>query len=140
MHRLVARLKVELIILFGYAVGLLILAGIYMDPSLDPNPFYLDNVFWPLNAFIGNLLPDIYIRVTVALILLLILGLSVKKAYAIGGPGAIIGTVMGFLAGLATPTDLVVGLLMLGIGLTCGYIAVTGLRTLKGSWVVRPRG
>ncbi|MDD1666011.1 MAG: hypothetical protein LUQ23_00550 [Methanomicrobiales archaeon] len=136
MHRLVARLKVELIILFGYAVGLLILAGFFMDPSY----YYPDNVFWPLNAFIGNLLPDIYIRVTVALILLLILGLSVKKAYAIGGPGAIIGTVMGFLAGLATPTDLVVGLLMLGIGLTCGYIAVTGLRTLKGSWVVRPRG
>ncbi|HMA04371.1 MAG TPA: hypothetical protein VKO45_00395 [Methanomicrobiales archaeon] len=136
MHRAVARLKVELIILFGFAIGLLILTGFFMDPSY----YYPDNVFWPLTAFIENLLPDIYIRVTAGLLLLLLLGLSVKRVYAIGGPGAIIGAVMGFLAGLATPSDLLVGLVMLGIGLACGYIAVTGLRTLKGSWVVRPRG
>jgi hypothetical protein len=135
MRRIVARLMVELIVLTAYVGGLLVLAGFFMFQD-----FYLpENPVWQVNAFIEATVPDIYVRITLALLLGLALALLAKKAFAIGGPGALIGVVMGFLAGLATPTDLVVGFIMLAIGLACGYFAITGLKTLKGSWVMKPR-
>jgi hypothetical protein len=135
MRRIIARLKVELIILFAYLGGILVLAGFFMDSEF----YFPENPMWQVNAYIEALVPDVYVRITLALLHALALGLLVKQAFAIGGPGAIIGVVMGFLAGLATPTDLVIGLIMLGIGLACGYFAITGLKTLKGSWVMKPR-
>jgi hypothetical protein len=135
MRRIVARLKVELIVLVAYLGGLLILAGFFMSRE-----YYLpENPVWQVNAFIEAAVPDPYVRITLALILGFGLALLAKKAFAIGGPGALIGVVMGFLAGLATPTDIVIGLVMLGLGLACGYFAITGLKTLKGSWVMKPR-
>ncbi|MDD1661746.1 MAG: hypothetical protein LUO97_05200 [Methanomicrobiales archaeon] len=128
MKRAVLRLKEELIVLFGYSAGLLILAGFFMDREFYPQ----DTVFWQLKIFIETNIPDIYIRITLGLLLLLLFFLLVRKAYAIGGPGGIIGVGMGFLAGLATPTDLSVGLAMLVIGICCAYVSVYGLRSLNG--------
>jgi len=122
MHRIIARLKVELIVLFGYAVGLVLIAGL-----VHPQKGILEDP----EAQILYYIPDEYIRITLALILLAIFGLSVKKSFAIGGPAAMIGVVMGFLAGLATPIDLVVGLAMLGLGIICAYISITGWKTLR---------
>jgi len=133
MHRIIARLKVELIVLGGYAMGILILAGLFMDREY----YTQDTVLWQLKILIETTIPDLYIRITLALVLLLCLFFLVKKAFAIGGPGAIIAVIMGFLAGLATPTDITVGLVMLGLGLVCGYVSVTGLKTLK---LLRARG
>jgi hypothetical protein len=130
MHRIISRLKVELIVLFGYGIGLLLQAG------LNPQ----EGFFEPLEELILTNIPDEYIRITLALILLVILGLSVRKAFAIGGPAALIAAVMGFLAGLATPVDLMIGLAMLGLGLICGYISVTGWKTLKNHWAKKPGG
>jgi len=128
MKRLVARLKMELIVLFGYSIGLLIQAGFFMQAEFYPQ----DNVFWGLKIFIETTLPDIYIRITFALFLLLLLAFSVRKAYAIGGPAGIIAVAMGFLAGIATPTDLVVGPGMLLLAALSAYVSVQGWRTLKG--------
>lgn len=128
MKRLVARLKMELIVLFGYSTGLLIQAGFFMQAEFYPQ----DNVFWGLKIFIETTLPDIYIRITFALFLLLLLAFSVRKAYAIGGPAGIIAVAMGFLAGIATPTDLVVGPGMLLLAALSAYVSVQGWRTLKG--------
>ena len=72
-----------------------------------------------------------YIRLTFALLLLLILVLMVRKAYAIGGPAAIIAVAMGFLAGLATPTDLIVGPAMLLLAIISAYVSIAGWRALK---------
>jgi hypothetical protein len=131
MHRFIARLKVELIVLFGYAVGLLVLAGFFMEEEYFPQELYpRDTLLWQLNSFIEATVPDIYIRATIALLLIFVLGLLMKKAFAIGGPAAIIGVAMGFLAGLATPTEPVVGIIMLGLGVICAYISVTGWKTL----------
>jgi len=122
MKRGIARLKVELIVLFGYSIGLLLQAGFFMQAE-----FYLqDNVFWGLKTFIETTIPDINIRATIAILLLIVLGLSVRKAYAIGGPAAIIAVAMGFLAGLATPTDLIVGLGMLFLAAISAHISLTG--------------
>jgi hypothetical protein len=126
MHRFIARLKVELIVLFAYSVGILILAGFFMDEEFYPP----ENFLWQVNKYFEAAVPDIYIRTTLALLLILVLGLAIKKAFAIGGPAAIIGVAMGFLAGLATPTDLVIGLVMLGLGIICAYVSVTGWKTL----------
>jgi hypothetical protein len=128
MHRAIARLKVELIVLFGYAIGLLLLAGFFMDGRI----YARDNPFWQLKNFIEATIPDIYIRITLALLILLVLGLSVKKAYAIGGPAAIIAVAMGFLAGLATPADLIIGPSMLLLAAISAYISVQKWRTPKG--------
>jgi hypothetical protein len=131
MHRIIARLKVELIVLFGYSVGLSLLAGFFiMEDYLLINP--AGTVFWRFKIFIETTIPDIYIRTTLALLLLLLLALAVKKAYTIGGPAGIIAVAMGFLAGLATPTDLLVGPAMLLLAAISAYISVTGWRTLKG--------
>jgi hypothetical protein len=131
MKRWIGRLKVELIVLFGYSVGLFLLAGFFIvDDYLLMNP--AGNAFWEFKVFIEATVPDIYIRTTFALLLLLLLGLSVKKAYAIGGPAGIIAVAMGFLAGLATPTDLVVGPAMLLLAAISAYISVQGWRTLRG--------
>ncbi len=127
MHRAVARLKEEAIVLFAYAAGLLLLAGFFMGPDFYPQ----DTIFWQLKIFIENLIPDIYIRITIGLFLLLLLGLATRKAYAIGGPAAIIAVAMGFLAGLATPTDPRIGLAMLGLAIISAYISLTGWRPLK---------
>jgi len=122
MHRAVARLKEELIVLFGYSVGILLPAG--FNPQ--------GGFFLPLEEWIQVMIPDLYIRATIGLLLLLLLGLAVKKAYAIGGPAGIIAVAMGFLAGLATSTDLVVGPAMLLLAGISAYISVQGWRTLKG--------
>jgi hypothetical protein len=122
MHRIISRLKVELIVLFGYGVGLLLQSG------LNPQKAF----FAPLEEPILTNIPDQWIRITLALILLVILGLSVRKAFKIGGPAAMIAVAMGFLAGLATPVDLVIGLAMLGLAVISAYISVTGWKTLKG--------
>jgi hypothetical protein len=127
MKRGVARLKEELIVLFGYSVGLLLQAGFFMQAEFYPQ----DNVFWGLKTFIETTVPDIYIRTTIALVLLLLIALSVRKAYAIGGPAGIIAVAMGFLAGLATPTDLVIGPGMLLLAALSAYISVQGWRTPK---------
>jgi hypothetical protein len=127
MHRVIARLKVEIIVLFGYSIGLLILAGFFMDGRI----YARDNPFWQLKNIIEATLPDIYIRTTLGLLLLLILGLSVRKAYAIGGPAAIIAVAMGFLAGLATPSDLIVGPAMLLLATISAFISVQAWRTQK---------
>jgi hypothetical protein len=130
MHRIIARAKVELIVLFGYSVGLLLLAGFFIqDDYLLINPG--GKAFWESKIFIETAVPDLYIRTTLALFLLILLCLSVKKAYAIGGPAGIIAVAMGFLAGLATPTDLLVGPAMLLLAAISAYISVTGWRTLK---------
>jgi len=125
MKRWISRLKEELIVLFGYSIGLLLEAG--FNPQGVPGGF-----FTPLENFIGTTIPDIYIRTTVALFLLLLLALSVRKAYTIGGPAGIIAAAMGFLAGLATSTDLIVGPAMLFLAVISAYISVQGWRTLKG--------
>ena len=120
-------MKEELIVLFGYSVGLLLQAGFFMQAE-----FYSpDNVFWRLKIFIETTIPDIYIRITFGLSLILLLALSVRKAYAIGGPAGIIAVAMGFLAGLATPTDLIIGLGMLILAALSAYISVQGWRTLN---------
>lgn len=129
MHRIFARLKVELIVLFGYAVGLLLLAGL-VHPQ--------QTIIAPLEAMILGNIPDEYIRLTLALLILVILGLSVKEAFAIGGPAAMIGVVMGFLAGLATPVDLQIGLAMLALGIISAWISITGWKTLSRFRVKRP--
>jgi len=120
MHRIIARLKVELIVLFGYVVGLLLQAG------LNPQ----EGIFAALEDPIQTNIPDDYIRITIALLLLVVLGLSVRKAFAIGGPAAMIAVAMGFLAGLATPVDVMIGLAMLGLAVISAYISVTGWKTL----------
>ena len=135
MHRFIARLKVELIVLIGYAAGILLIAGFFMDPAIYTH----DTLLGQLRMFIEITIPDLYIRTTIALILLLALFLLVKKALAIGGPGAIVASVMGFLAGLATPTDLLIGLIMLGIGVICAYISITGWKTLSNLRLKRPK-
>jgi len=128
MKRGVARLKEELIVLFGYSIGLLLQAGFFIQAEFYPQ----DNVFWGLKIFLETIIPDLYIRTTFALLLLLLLGLSVRKAYAIGGPAAIIAVAMGFLAGLATPTDQIIGPGMLLLAALSAYVSVQGWRTLKG--------
>jgi hypothetical protein len=125
MIRWIARLKEEIIVLFGYLIGLALQAG--FNPQGIPGGF-----FTPLEEYIQALIPDIYIRTTLALILILVLGLSVRKAYHIGGPASIIAVAMGFLAGLATPTDLIVGPAMLLLAAISAYISVQRWRTLKG--------
>jgi hypothetical protein len=122
MKRGIARLKVELIVLFGYSAGILLQAGF--------NP--LGGFFSAWENFIQAAIPDPYIRATFAIFLLLLLGLSVRKAYAIGGPAAIIAVAMGFLAGLATPTDQIIGPGMLLLAALSAYVSVQGWRTLKG--------
>jgi hypothetical protein len=122
MNRRVARLKEELIVLFGYSIGLSLQAG--FNPQ--------GGFFSGFENYIQTYLPDPYIRATVGLFLLLLLGLSVRKAYAIGGPAGIIAVAMGFLAGLATSTDLVIGPGMLLLAALSAYISVQGWRTLKG--------
>jgi hypothetical protein len=132
MHRFIARLKVELIVLFGYSVGILILAGFFMGEEFYPQEYFPhDTVLWQLSSYIGSTIPDIYIRTTLALLLLLVLALLVKKAFAIGGPAALIGVTMGFLAGLAMAADPVIGLIMLALGIICAYVSITGWKTLK---------
>ena len=124
MKRGVARLKEELIVLFGYLIGISLQAG--FNPQGIPGGF-----FTPLEEYIQASIPDIYIRITLALFLLLLLALSVRKAYGIGGPAGIIAVAMGFLAGLATSTDLIVGPGMLLLAALSAYVSVQGWRTLK---------
>jgi hypothetical protein len=88
-------------------------------------------LFLPLEFLIQTNIPDIYVLTTGALILLIILVLAVRKAYAIGGPAAIIAVAMGFLAGLATPTDLIVGPAMLLLAIISAYVSIAGWRALK---------
>jgi hypothetical protein len=122
MKRWIGRLKVELIVLFGYAVGIFLQAG--FNPQ--------GKFFWPLENFLLVAIPDLYVLSTIGLLVLLVFGLSVKKAYATGGPAGIIAVAMGFLAGLSTPTDLIVGPAMLLLAGISAYISVQGWRTLKG--------
>jgi hypothetical protein len=122
MKRWFARLKVEAIVFFGYFIG------IFLEAGFNPQGGSL-TVFENL---ILSTIPDIYIRTTIGLFLLLLLALSVRKAYAIGGPAGIIAAAMGFLAGLATSTDPVVGPAMLLLAAISAYISVQGWRTLKG--------
>ncbi|HXW98180.1 MAG TPA: hypothetical protein VEI51_00475 [Methanomicrobiales archaeon] len=122
MLRLVERLKELGIVLFGYAIGLSLQAG--FNPQ--------GGVFAPLEVFISTNVNDLYVRSTLAIVLLLVLGLSVRKAFRIGGPASIIAVAMGFLAGLATPTDLIVGPAMLLLAGISAWISVQRWRTLKG--------
>jgi len=116
MRRAVRRLKVGLIVVFGYCIGLVLMAGYYPQEGL----------FLPLEALIQTNLSDVYVLTTFAAILLLILFLATRKAYAIGGPAAIIAVAMGFLAGLATPTDLIVGPAMLLLAIVSAYVSIAG--------------
>jgi hypothetical protein len=128
MKRWIGRLKEELLVLFGYSIGIFLLSGFFLDAEYYPR----DNVFWTFKTLIETAIPDIYLRTTLALLLLLLFGLSVRKAYAIGGPAGIIAIAMGFLAGLATPTDFVIGPAMLLLAAISAYISVQGWKTLKG--------
>lgn len=121
MIRWIARLKEELIVLFGYSIGLSLQAG--FNPQGE--------FFAAFENYIQITIPDIYIRTTLALFLLLVLAISIRKAYTIGGPASIIAVAMGFLAGLATPTDLIVGPAMLFLAAISAYISVQKWRTLK---------
>jgi hypothetical protein len=95
---------------------------------MDPELYYPDNVFWAWKARIVTFIPDVYIRTIVALLLLLLLGLAVKRVYVLGGPAAIIAVAMGFLAGLSTPTDLAIGFAMLLLAFLSAYISGWGWR------------
>lgn len=95
---------------------------------MDPELYYPDNPFWAWKAQVVTYVPDLYIRITIALIILLLLGLAVKRVYVLGGPAAIIAVAMGFLAGLSTPTDIVIGLAMLLLAVLSAYISGWGWR------------
>ena len=122
MIQVVDRLKEIGIVLFGYLIGLSLQAG--FNPQ--------GGVFAPLEVFISTNVNDIYIRTTIALLLLLVLALATRKAFKIGGPASIIAVAMGFLAGLATPTDLLVGPAMLLLAGISAWISVQRWRTVKG--------
>jgi hypothetical protein len=78
------------------------------------------------------MLPDPLIRFGVSLLLLLLLVMSVRKAFDTGGPAGIFAIAMGLLAGLSTPLTPIVGLGMLLLALFTGYIAVWGWRIRPG--------
>jgi hypothetical protein len=124
MKRWTARLKEELIVLLGYSIGIFLEAG--FNPQGDPSSPFLS-----FENFIKVTIPDPYVLATFALFLILLLALSVRKAYAIGGPAGIIATAMGFLAGLATYTDLMVGPGMLLLAVLSAYVSVKGWRALE---------
>jgi len=124
MKRWIARLKEEIIVLFAYSIGIFLEAA--FNPQGDPNiPFF------PFENFIKVNIPDPYVLATFALFLLLLLALSVRKAYDLGGPAGIIATAMGFLAGLATYTDLIVGPGMLLLAVLSAYVSVKGWRAIE---------
>jgi len=124
MKRWIARLKEELIVLFGFSIGL------FLEAAFNPqgNPL---SPFFSFENLVKATIPDPYILATVALLLLLLLALSGRKAYAIGGPAGIIATAMGFMAGLATYTDLIYGPGMLLLAVISAYVSVTGWRSLE---------
>jgi hypothetical protein len=107
MKRRVARFLEEFIVIFGYGTGL------FMAVGFNPQEGILNGA----EVFIKTILPDPLIRFGVSLFLLLLLVMSVRKAFDTGGP-----------AGIFTPLTPIVGLGMLLLALFTGYIAVWGWR------------
>ena len=118
MKRGVARFLEESVVIFGYGTGL------FMAVGFNPQEGVLEGA----EVFITTILPDPLIRFGFALLLLLLLVISVRKAFETGGPAGIFAITMGLLAGLSTPLTPVVGLGMLCLALITGYIAVWGWR------------
>jgi hypothetical protein len=118
MKRRVARFLEEFIVIFGYGTGL------FMAVGFNPQEGILNGA----EVFIKTMLPDPLIRFGVSLLLLLLLIMSVRKAFDTGGPAGIFAIAMGLLAGLSTPLTPIVGLGMLALALFTGYIAVWGWR------------
>jgi hypothetical protein len=118
MKRRVARFLEEFIVIFGYGTGL------FMAVGFNPQEGILNGA----EVFIKTILPDPLIRFGVSLFLLLLLVMSVRKAFDTGGPAGIFAIAMGLLAGLSTPLTPIVGLGMLLLALFTGYIAVWGWR------------
>jgi hypothetical protein len=118
MKRRVARFLEEFVVIYGYGTGLFMAVG--FNPQED--------IFKGAEVFIGTILPDPLIRFGVGLFLLLLLVLSVRKAFVTGGPAGIFAIAMGLLAGLSTPITPLAGLGMLALALVTGYIAVWGWR------------
>jgi hypothetical protein len=118
MKRRVARFLEEFVVIYGYGTGLFMAVG--FNPQVG--------VLHGAQVFIETLIPDPLIRFGVALLLLLLLVISVRKAFSTGGPAGIFAIVMGLLAGLSTTLTPLVGLGMLALALITGYIAVWGWR------------
>lgn len=118
MKRRVARFLEEFVVIFGYGTGL------FMAVGFNPQ----EGVLHGAEVFVETILPDPVVRFGVALLLLLLLVISVRKAFATGGPAGIFAIVMGVLAGLSTTLTPLVGLGMLALALITGYIAVWGWR------------
>ncbi len=118
MKRRVARFLEEFVVIYGYGTGLFIAVG--FNPQED--------VFKGAGVFIETLLPDPLVRFGFALFLLLLLMLSIRKAFVTGGPAGIFAISMGLLAGVSTPLTPLAGLGMLALALITGYIAVWGWR------------
>ena len=118
MKRRVARFLEESVVIYGYGTGLFMAVG--WNPQVG--------ILHGGEVFLDTILPDPLVRFGVALLLLLLLVMSVRKAFATGGPAGIFAIVMGLLAGLSTTLTPLVGLGMLGIALITGYIAVWGWR------------
>ena len=118
MKRRVARFLEEFIVIFGYGTGL------FMAVGFNPQGGDLMGA----EVFVTTILPDDLIRFGFALILLLILVISVRKAFVTGGPAGIFAIAMGLLAGISTPLTPLAGLGMLALALITGYIAVWGWR------------
>lgn len=117
-RRAVAKFLEEFVVVFGYGTGL------FMAVGFNPQ----EGVLQGTEVFIETILPDPLTRFGFALVLLLLVVLSVRKAFATGGPAGIFAIAMGLLAGLATPLTPEVGLGMLALALFTGYIAVWGWR------------
>jgi len=118
MKRRVARFREEFVVIFGYGTGLFVAVG--FNPQED--------IFRGAEVFIKTILPDPIIRFAFALFLLLLLVISVRKAFVTGGPAGIFAIAMGLLAGISTPLTPLAGLGMLALALITGYIAVWGWR------------
>ena len=118
MKRRVARFLEEFVVIFGYGTGLFVAVG--FNPQ--------EGVLQGAEVFIETILPDPLVRFGVALFLLLLLVVSVRKVFTTGGPAGIFAIAMGLLAGISTPLTPLAGLGMLALALITGYIAVWGWR------------
>jgi hypothetical protein len=121
MKRWLARFLEEFVVIFGYLTGLFIALGFSNEPAPG-------GVLGRYQALVSTFVPDPLIRFGLALVLLLLLFLAAKKAFATAGPAGMFAIAMGLLAGLATPLVPEVGLGMLALALVTGYIAVWGWR------------
>jgi hypothetical protein len=122
MKRRAVKFLEEFVVIFGYGTGLFIGVGFNLQEEVQ------EGVLAWIQSSINTVIPDLLVRFGFALLLLLLLALSVRKAFSSGGPAGIFAIAMGLLAGLSTPLTPSVGLAMLALALITGYIAVWGWR------------